>query len=103
MGYYTGSGQVVSGGKRSDIVYRDDVYVVYQTTTSTVTLKNGVSLAEAQAAQQSRNLSQQPFPTGAGLYHALKGNKTDVSYSRVDESNLYALTIHTDAIEVAGS
>lgn len=104
MGYYTGSGTVVSGGV--DVALKESVYWygqhnVYQRIVSKTTVKNGVSLQDAQKEDGSASLSdqtwQQGFPTFVS--HGCKGSTKSTSYSQINGSNLYALTINEKTIQ----
>ena len=103
MGYYTGNGAVSGGG--SVVSLREtgpDVggaYYVYNRSTSTVTQKNGVSLSAAQAESGDANLNFFQWPKGA-VTPACRGTKKSVSYAQINGSNLYALTITDETIQV---
>ncbi len=104
MGYYTGSGTVVGGGV--DVALKESVYWygqhnVYQRIVSKTTVKNGVSLATAQAADGSASLSDQTWQSGIPTFisHGCKGKTTSVSYSQINGSNLYSLTINEKTIQ----
>lgn len=105
MGYYTGNGVTAGGG--SDVGLKETIewvtrHNIYQRTTSTVTVKNGVSLQTAQAAQGSLSLNDQVWTSGGSHVTSLgcKGSSSSASYSRVGDSNLYTLSITNNAIQV---
>ena len=105
MGYYSGNGQTSSGGSvvslRSTGPAVGGAYYAYQRTTSVVTQKNGVSLATAQAESGNMNLTYWEWPGGA-VEAACRGTKTSTAYSQINGSNLYALTITDETIEIRG-
>lgn len=105
MGYYTGDGETTSGGSvvtlRSSGPSTAGAYYAYQRTNSTVTQKNGVSLATAQAEKGDMNLNFWKWPGGA-VEPASRGTKRSVSYQQINGSNLYALTITDETIQVRG-
>ena len=105
MGYYAGSGVVTGGGStvslRSTGPAIGGAYYTYQRTNATVTQKNGVSLATAQGESGDMNLTYWQWP--GGVYEpACRGTKRDVSYSQINGSNLYALTITESTVQVRG-
>lgn len=104
MGYYTGSGTVVGGGV--EVALKESVYWygqhnVYQRIVSTTTVKNGVSLATAQAEDGAATLSDQTWQSGMVTFisHGCKGSTKSASYSQINGSNLYALTINEKSIK----
>lgn len=105
MGYYNGSGETTSGGStvtlRSTGPAYGGAYYTYQRTNSTVTQKNGVSLATAQAEKGDMNLNYWQWPGGA-VEPASRGTKRSVAYQQINGSNLYALTITDETIQVRG-
>ena len=108
MGYYTGSGVVTSGGSNvstKETVYWYGEHCIFQRKTTTVTTKNGVSLSTAQGTQGSISLSNQTFksPSNSNVWfisRGCKGTTVNVSYSRISDSNLYAMTTTSTKTEV---
>lgn len=105
MGYYTGSGTTTNGGStvslRSSGPAVGGAYYTYQRTTTTVNVKNGVSLATAQAAAGDMNLNFWVWPGGL-TEPACRGTRTSTAYAQIDGSNLYALTTTSETIQVRG-
>ena len=103
MGYYTGSGTTTSGGStvslRSTGPAVGGAYYTYQRTNTTVNVKNGVSLATAQAAAGDMNLNFWVWPGGL-IEPACRGTRSSTSYTQIDGSNLYALTTTNETIQV---
>ena len=105
MGYYTGTGVTATGGSsvslRSTGPAVGGAFYTYQRTNTTITLKNGVSLAAAQAESGDMNMTYWQWP--GGVYEpASRGTRRGVSYSQINGSNLYALTITNESIAVRG-
>lgn len=103
MGYYTGNGTTSSGGSNVAPFHTylwNGFHTVYQRTTTTVTQKNGVSLAAAKAEQGDCNLSSHTFTIGSSYYNAYncKGTQKHVNYAQINGSNLYALTIVNESL-----
>ena len=106
MGYYTGSGTTTNGGstvslRSSGPSTAGGSYYTYQRTNTTVTVKNGVSLATAQAAAGDMNLNYWQWPGGL-IEPACRGTRSSTAYTQIDGSNLYALTITSETIQVRG-
>lgn len=105
MGYYTGSGVTSGGGSavslRSTGPAVGGAYYVYQRATSTVTTKNGVSLAAAQAAAGDMNMTYWQWPGGA-VEAACRGTRSTARYSQIGGSNLYALEVTDEKVQVRG-
>lgn len=105
MGYYSGSGETSGGGSnvslRSTGPSSDGAYYTYQRTTTTVTQKNGVSLATAQGETGDMNMNYWQWPGGV-VEPSCRGTKKSVAYSQINGSNLYALTITNETIQVRG-
>lgn len=105
MGYYTGNGVVTGGGSavslRSYGPAVGGAYYTYQRTKITVTTRNGVSLATAQAEQGAMNLNYWQWPGGA-VEPACRGTSSSVSYSQINGSNLYSLQVTSNEIQVRG-
>lgn len=105
MGYYTGDGETTGGGStvslRSSGPAVGGAYYTYQRTTTTVTVKNGVSLETAQAAAGDMSLNYWQWPGGA-VEPACRGSRSSSAYTQIDGSNLYALTITSETIQVRG-
>ena len=105
MGYYTGNGVVTGGGSvvslRSSGPAVGGAYYTYQRINSTVTTKNGVSLATAQAAAGDMSLNYWQWPGGA-VEPASRGTRSSVQYSQINGSNLYQLQTTSESIAVRG-
>lgn len=105
MGYYKGSGVVTGGGStvslRSYGPAVGGAYYTYQRTKTTVTTRNGVSLATAQAEQGTMSLNYWQWPGGA-VEPASRGTSSSVSYSQINGSNLYSLQVTSNVIQVRG-
>ena len=105
MGYYTGNGTTTNGGStvslRSSGPSTAGVYYTYQRTNTTVNVKNGVSLATAQAAAGDMNLNYWQWP-GGNVEPACRGTRSSTAYAQIDGSNLYALTTTSETIQVRG-
>lgn len=105
MGYYTGSGVTAGGGVtvslRSTGPAVGGAYYVYQRTTTVNTVKNGVSLATAQGESGDINMNYWQWPGGM-VEPGCRGTMKSVSYTQINESNLYALTITTQTVQVRG-
>lgn len=105
MGYYTGSGSISGGGSsvslRSSGPAVGGAFYTYQRTETAVTVRNGVSLATAQAEQSDMNLNYWQWPGGA-VEPACRGTRKSVSYSQINGSNLYALQVTNETIQVRG-
>lgn len=105
MGYYTGSGVVSGGG--SAVSMRETgpavggAYYVYNRTVSNITQKNGVSLSAAQGEGGDMNLNYWQWPGGM-VTPACRGTKKSVSYSQINGSNLYSLTVTNETVQVRG-
>ena len=105
MGYYTGNGTTTNGGStvslRSSGPAFGGPYYTYQRTNTTVNVKNGVSLATAQAAAGDMNLNSWKWPGGL-IEPACRGNRSSTAYAQIGGSNLYALTTTNETIQVRG-
>ena len=105
MGYYTGNGTTTNGGSvvslRSSGPAYGGAYYTNQRTTTTVTVKNGVSLETSQAAAGDMGLKYWQWPGGA-VEPSCRGSRSSTSYTQIDGSNLYALTITSETIQVRG-
>ena len=104
MGYYTGNGEVTSGGSSVSLFEHFVWYGahnVYQRTTATRNRKAGVSLATAQAAQGNCDMQTYQFTWGSSWHWSpnCKGTKSSVSYSQINGSNLYELVTETETIQ----
>lgn len=103
MGYYTGNGVITGGGESTNTLktlYWYRAYAIRQRVTSQTIRRSGVSLAAAQAAHDTCNLT--PVSGGSGdlgwvIYDA-EGTRSTVSYSQVGDSNLYELNETTETI-----
>ena len=103
MGYYTGSGEITGGGSAVAPFHTylwNGFHTVYQKIDSTVTLKNGVDLSDAQAEKGECSLSSHRFTIGSDYFNAFncKGTKKSVSFSQINGSNLYALQITNETL-----
>lgn len=105
MGYYTGGGVTANGGStislRSTGPAVGGAFYTYQRTATTVTVKNGVSLAAAQGESGDMNLTYWQWPGGA-VEPACRGTRRSTSYAQINGSNLYALTITDETVQVRG-
>jgi hypothetical protein len=96
MGYYTGSG-VITGGDISrnifDSVNVQNTLMREQETLRRTTVKNGVSLATAQAATPTSAYKSMNLSAGSWEWATpnASGKKTNYSYSQINGSNLYTL------------
>lgn len=106
MGYYTGSGVTTGGGESTrqfgSLVY-GGAHIVMQKTVSTVTKRSGVSLETAKAEKSSLSLATKTF-SWANIYPWVGccGTSKDVSYSQIEGSNLYELTINNKTMTASG-
>ena len=98
MGYYTGSGEVTGGGETDNLLksfWWYGGYAVRQKCVTTVTRIAGVEKTTAQGYHSSANLTN----VGGGsvdlawIIYDAEGDRTNVSYSQIDGSNLYEVTI----------
>lgn len=105
MGYYTGSGVVVGGGSSANLRSTGPAiggaYYVYQRTNRKTTEKNGVSINVAMMSQSDANMSYWQWPGGM-IEPGAKGSRRSVSFSQINGSNLYKLSITEDVIQVRG-
>ena len=105
MGYYKGTGVVTGGGSstslRSSGPAIGGAYYTYQRTNSTVTTRNGVSLATAQAELGDMSMNWWQWP-GGNIEPSCRGTRRSVSYSQINGSNLYALTVTDEKVQVRG-
>ena len=115
MGYYNGNG-VISGGGESissigSYVFPNGMHTVSQLTETTVTRKSGVSLSTAKSEHAEQNMSDihdfyQTSSTTGGItfykevnFPNAKGTRTTTSYSQIDNSNLYELSITNETLK----
>ena len=98
MGYYTGSGEVSSGGESGRTLksfYEWGGFAIRQKCVTKTTAYHGVSLATAQQYHSSDALTA----VGGGsdslawVIFDAEGKRTVVSYSQIDGSNLYDLEV----------
>lgn len=105
MGYYMGNGVTSNGGDAVSLRNQGPAvggaYYVYQRTKTVVTLKNGVSLTTAQNERGDINLNYWQWPGGV-VEPACRGTMKSVSYSQINGSNLYMMTIRNDTVQVRG-
>lgn len=105
MGYYTGNGVTAGGGStvslRSTGPAVGGAYYVYQRTQTTSTVKNGVALATAQGEVGDISMNYWQWPGGM-VEPGCRGTMKSVAYTQINESNLYALTITNQTIQVRG-
>jgi len=105
MGYYQGSGVTASGGSnvslRSTGPAVGGAFYVYQRTNTTTTTKLGVELATAQGENGDINMNYWQWPGGM-VEPGCRGTMKSTSYSQINGSNLYALTITNQTIQVRG-
>jgi len=109
MGYYTGSGVVVSGSNSESIketLYWVTHHTIYQKNVSSTNVKNGVNLTTAQASSGSMNLANKKFENSGGSWFviiAADGTTTTANYSRIGDSNLYTLSVTTSTLSCRDS
>ena len=103
MGYYTGNGVVSGGGVSTRTLksfYEWGSHAVRQRSRVSTVKKSGVSLATAQAATDSDDLT--PVAGGSGalawIIFDAEGDKISPSYSQIGDSNLYDLVITTERL-----
>ncbi len=105
MGYYTGDGVTSSGG--SSVTLRSTgpavggAFYVYQRTKTIVTAKLGVSLTSALAVDGDINMNYWQWPGGM-VEPGSRGTMCSVTFSQINGSNLYALNITNQTIQVRG-
>lgn len=100
MGNYSGSGVVTSGGTRIDVLEAFPYYGthhVHQKVKTVNTSFPGVSLATAQDPSNDGWCVMHTFEVqiGWGTYYVVDayGTKRNSSYSQINGSNLYELTV----------
>ena len=103
MGYYTGNGVVVGGGEETHPLksfYEWGAFAVRQKSIHSTVRKSGVSLATAQAAHASDSLTAVSGGSGtlAWIVFDAEGTRITVSYTQIDDSNLYDLSITTETL-----
>lgn len=103
MGYYSGSGVVTGGGETSRTLksfYEWGAFCIRQKSVFSTTVKAGVSLATAQDQHSSENLTAVSGGSGnlAWIIFDAEGTRTTVSYSQINESNLYELSATTETL-----
>ena len=105
MGYYTGSGVISGGGEkhstlRTFAILGGGSFKVVQKNVYSTTRKSGVSLATAQTAHSSENLTN--VNGGSGMYAWIvfdaNGTRTTPTYSKIGDSNLYELNILNETL-----
>lgn len=105
MGYYNGNGVTAAGGStvclRSTGPAVGGAFYVYQRIRSTVTQKNGVALTTAQSEQGDINMDFWQWPGGM-VEPGCRGTRKIVSYSQINGSNLYTLSITDEVVQVRG-
>lgn len=105
MGYYTGNGVTSSGGStvnlRSTGPAVGGAFYVYQRTSTTTTTKLGVSLADAQKESGDISMNYWQWPGGM-VEPGCRGTMKSTNYSQINGSNLYALNIVNQTIQVRG-
>ena len=104
MGYYTGSGETSGGGSTVSLYEHfiwNGAHNVYQRTQSTTTRKSGVSLQTAKDEKGEINMQTHQFTWGSNWYWSpnCKGTRKQVSYSQINGSNLYELSITDESIQ----
>lgn len=103
MGYYTGNGTVTGGGVSTRTLksfYEWGAHAVRQRSRVSTVRKSGVSLAAAQAANASDDLTAVSGGSGAlaWIIFDAEGTKVSPSYSQIGDSNLYDLVITTETL-----
>lgn len=105
MGYYTGNGVTANGGStvslRSTGPAVGGAFYVYQRTTTCVTTKLGVSLDTALAENGDINMNYWQWPGGM-VEPGCRGTMRSTGFSQINGSNLYALNITDQTIQVRG-
>lgn len=106
MGYYTGNGVTNGGGESirtiGTLVYQG-AHIVMQKTVSTTIVKRGVSLDTAQSERCALSLATKTFDW-ANMYPWVGccGTQKDVAFQKINESNLYELTITNSTMTASG-
>ena len=100
MGYYQGSGEVIGGGTRIDVLEAFPWYGthhIHQKVKTVNTVFHGVSRATAQDPSNDGWCNMHTFTANIawGQFYAVDayGTKRSSSYSQIDGSNLYELTV----------
>ncbi len=103
MGYYTGKGVTSGGGSTVSVLISGyevgGYFVCYQRSTATTNRRSGVSLEVAQGEKGESDMRSHTWPGGMQT-PACKGTRKNVSYSQINGSNLYDLSVTTEVIEV---
>ena len=103
MGYYTGNGMTSSGGELTRALksfYEWGSFAIRQKSIYSTNTKPGVSLATAQAAHASDNLTAVSGGSGSleWIIFDAEGTRTTVNYSQINGSNLYELNTTTETL-----
>ena len=103
MGYYTGSGVTVGGGRSTRTLksfYEWGEYNVRQKCISETKRFSGVSESYAKSQDCTDNLTAVCGGSGdlAWIIFDAEGTRTVVSYSRISDSNLFELTVTTETL-----
>lgn len=105
MGYYNGQGVTSAGG--STVCLRNTgpavggAFYVYQRIKSLITQKNGVELATCTAENGEISMNFWQWPGGM-VEPGCRGTRKIVSFSQINGSNLYALMINNETVQVRG-
>ena len=108
MGYYSGNGVTTGGGSNISLlnhVVWHGSHNLYQRTESKTTRKSGVSKETAENEKSDINMSTHtftfPIPNGTANITAAncKGTKKQVSYTQINGSNLYELSITNETVQ----
>lgn len=106
MGYYSGNGVTTGGGTvvtpADSVADGSGAYVRERRTVTSTLVKNGVSLATAQAATPSESLAGARLESGSAYWNTpnASGRKVFYSYSQINGSNLYALVQTTETFQM---
>ena len=105
MGYYTGDGVTVGGGKSTRTLksfYEWGSFAVRQKCVSETVRKPGVSLQTARNADTEAGNALTAVSGGSGtlawIIFDAEGTRKIVSYSQIGESNLYELNVTTETL-----
>ena len=105
MGYYNGNGVVTGGGKvirPMDSVVSGGTLIRERLDITSVRVKNGVSLATAEAATPSESLRCQDVTCGTAYWATPQASGRSVNYAhqQIGGSNLYTLVETTSTFQV---
>lgn len=105
MGYYSGNGVTSGGGETTSLMRTgpspEGAYYLYQRVKTTTNTKNGVALSAAQVERADMSLNWWRWPGGL-VEPGCRGTKKSVQYSQIGDSNLYALQVTDEIVQVRG-